>query len=322
MRKQAAKRVAPAVRRGAARHLGPPEARRHVLKGIILAGGSGTRLYPITQGISKQLMPIYDKPMIYYPLSTLMMAGIREILIITTPQDQDAVPARCSATARSSACRFAYAAQPTPGGLAAGLHHRRATSSATTPSRWSSATTSSTATASARSSSELHRPGRRHGLRLPRARSRALRRRRVRRRTSTRVSIEEKPAQPEVQLRGRRALLLRQRRRRHRRNDRSRRARGELEITDVNRDYLRRGQAARRGARPRHGVARHRHVRLADAGGRVRARDRGAPGLQDRLHPRRSPGARAASTTPSCGRSPQPLVKSGYGGYLLGLLDG
>ena len=93
-------------------------AAREAMKGIVLAGGTGSRLWPITKVVSKQLLPVYDKPMVYYPISTLMLAGIRDILIISTPDRAAPLPGSCWATARRWGVNFAYEPQPKPEGIA------------------------------------------------------------------------------------------------------------------------------------------------------------------------------------------------------------
>ena len=212
----------------------------HGRKGIILAGGAGTRLYPVTRAVSKQLLPVYDKPMIYYPLSTLMLAGIREILLISTPEDIGGFQRLLgdgSQLGISIQLRRAAAA----GRAGPGVHHRprvrRPRPRGADPGRQHLLRP-----VVPQDAGEGLPPDRRgHGLRLRGQGSRALRRGRVRRRQAKAISIEEKPKQPKShyavtglyfydnQVLDIAANLKPS-------------PRGELEITDVNRVYLERGQ--------------------------------------------------------------------------------
>ena len=251
------------------------------MRGIILAGGSGTRLYPITKAISKQLMPIYDKPMIYYPLSLLMNAGIREVLVITTPEDQAGFQ-RLLGDGSDVGIEISYAVQPRPEGLAqafligadfigdesvalvlgdnifygTGLGENLR---ANTDPAGGHVFAYHVANPSEYGVVEFDDDGRV-------------------------ISIEEKPTTPEELLRRPGPLLLRQPGRRDRRATCSPAPAASWRSPRSTTSTCGGASSPSRVLDARHGVAGHRHPRLDDAGGGVRPGRRGAAGLEDRLH--------------------------------------
>ena len=289
------------------------------MRGIILAGGTGSRLHPITLAVSKQLVPVYDKPMIYYPLTTLMLAGIREVLVITTPHEQEAFQRLLGDGSRVRHVELTYAVQPSPDGLAQafliGEDH-----------------IGDEPVALVLGDNIFYGPGLGSQLRrFADVDGAAIFGYRVADPTSYGVvafdaggprDLAGGEARASTQpLRRARALLLRQRRRRPRpRAAARRRAASSRSPTSTGSISTRAGSRSRccRAARP--GSTPARSTSLID-GGQLRPDDRGAPGPQDRRVPRRSPGGWASSTTTGLARRADSLTKSGYGAYLRALLD-
>jgi glucose-1-phosphate thymidylyltransferase len=287
-------------------------------KGIVLAGGSGTRLYPLTRAVSKQLMPIYDKPMIYYPLTVLMLAGIRDVLIITTPQDQAAFQ-HLLGDGADLGMALAYAAQPEPEGLAQAFHIG-ADFVGTDPSAlilgdnifYGHGLTSLLVRASERVEGAtvfgyyVKNPGA-YGVVSFDPEGRA-------------ITIEEKPPVPKSNYAvtglyfydGRAVELA---------HSLTPSARGELEITDLNRLYLEAGDlSVEIMGRGFAWLDTGTHVSLLDAANYVRVTEE-RQGLKV-CCPEEIAWRKGFISDDQLARLAAPLRKSGYGDYLLALLEG
>jgi len=285
-------------------------------KGIILAGGSGTRLYPVTQVISKQLLPIYDKPMVYYPLSTLMLAGIRDILVISTPVDTPRFR-ELLGDGSQWGIRLDYAVQPRPEGLAQAFIIGREFVGRDPAALilgdnifYGHDLVEQLRRANARARGatvfayRVNDPER-YGVVEFNADGRA-------------VSIEEKPKSPRsnyavtgLYFYDNQVLDIA--------DSIEPSARGELEITDVNQRYLDRRHAAGRDHGARHGVAGHRHHEsLLQASTFIETIEQ-RQGLKIAC-PRRSPTVGGWIDAQAVQRIAEPLKKNGYGQYLLAML--
>ena len=291
-------------------------------RGIILAGGSGTRLHPLTLAVTKQLLPVYDKPMIYYPLSTLMLAGIREILIITTPEDQAALPAPARRRLAAGACSSSYAVQPQPG-----RPGRRPSSSARTSSPASPASlvlgdnifyghglqptaagAPTRATTAPRSSAIWCSDPERYGVVEFDA-------------DGTRARHRGEAGAAEVELRGHRPLFLRRPRRRDRQDAEALARAASWRSPTLNRVYLDAGELnvellGRGFAWLDTGT----HDCLLEAGEFIRAVEQ-RQGLKDRLPRGDRLPQRLDRRRSSCASWPTALAKSGYGQYLRELAE-